>query len=167
MQAAPLPVALPSSSKQPKAGETVIELPTGQMIDTWNDEIFELPFLFRNPESAMAHLLYSSEAVAGHDNPKIRVSMKLMNKKYGVYMRMEQVSCMLHAWEFQSSNAILRKYTHISFNRANLTCHTSATSLLGHLDACHIPLHAARGHAGAGGNIGDVREEYAGEWSDC
>jgi hypothetical protein len=140
MQAAPLPVALPlpSSSKQPamKAGETVIELPTGQMIGTWHDEIFELPFLIRNPENAMLYFLYSSEAVAGNNNPKIRVSMKLMNKKYGFYMHMEQVR---HLLEFP-----------MCFNRVNLTLHLSAISILGHLDARHIPHHAARGHAGAG-----------------
>jgi hypothetical protein len=99
MQVVPLHVALPlaSSSKQPvvKARETVIELPTGQMIGTWHDKIFELPFLIRNPENAMVYFLYSSEAVAGHNNPKIRVSMKLMNKKYGFYMHMEQVSHMI------------------------------------------------------------------------
>jgi hypothetical protein len=98
MQHAPLPVAVPSpsSSKPPamKADETNIELPTRKVTDTWHSEIFELSFMIKNPENAMTYFLYSSEAVAGRDNPKIRVSMKLTQTKYGFYVHVDKVSRM-------------------------------------------------------------------------
>jgi hypothetical protein len=96
MQAEPLPVVLPppSSSKKPppKADETHIELATGGMCDTWNDEIYELSFFINNPENAIPNFMYTSDAVSRRGNPKARVAMRLANKKHGFYIQIEQVS---------------------------------------------------------------------------
>jgi hypothetical protein len=100
MQDAPLRVAaLPSSSSSKglvaRATETRIELPTGQLMETWNDEIFNLPFSIKNPEKAMVYLMYSSPIVTMRGSPKINVAMKLMDNKYGFYVEFEKVSCII------------------------------------------------------------------------
>jgi hypothetical protein len=60
-------------------------------------------------------------------------------------------------------NAHDHTHTYPSFQHTKLTHHPAASPLLGHLDAYHIPHHAARGHARAGGNLRYVHEEYAGK----
>ena len=69
-----------------------MELPKGHtMVNTWHDEVYEMPFVVQNIEKALDSFLYTTETAAGRFNPKTRISMKLSNKNFGFYVHIDKV----------------------------------------------------------------------------
>jgi hypothetical protein len=72
---------------------THIELPKGHtMVNTWHDEVYELPFVVHNIENALDSFLYTTDTAVGRFNPRTSISMRMVNKNFGFYFQIDKVT---------------------------------------------------------------------------